>query len=178
MGELTKYAYLPYILICGIMNVAAMRPVASMDSVKGKETCFSMAWPNLFGFLSALWVRISCMQSYKKKWAGHKKVQTQGSLYQLPNVITFIVLIVGLVYSLTSFFTEGFHNPWEYFPQICIGMYMASSLFPVVRVTIQEYFGWAPSHCKTEAACRPQLCLRPWLLGRVCGRLCTSEIKA
>lgn len=141
---LTKYAYLPYILICGIMNVAAMRPVASMDSVKGKETCFSMAWPNLFGFLSALWVRISCMQSYKKKWAGHKKVQTQGSLFQLPNVITFIVLIVGLVYSLTSFFTNGFHSPWEYFPQICLGMYMASSLFPVVRLTIQEYFGWAP----------------------------------
>ena len=65
--DMVCYAYMPYILMCGLINRAATRPVASMDSVAGAETCFSFAWANVAGFLSALFDRVTCKKQVTKQ---------------------------------------------------------------------------------------------------------------
>lgn len=148
-------AYMPYIIMCAFINRLATRPAASMDSVSGAETCFSMAWCTVEGFLAALFVRITCVQGYKKAWqTGQKKKHncfpnttaffSRTSLIQLPNVLAFFTLIVGLIFNLYMFFNEYYNTPWEVMPAFILGVYIVFSLLPVVRMTIQEFFGWAP----------------------------------
>lgn len=136
-------AYMPYIIMCGLINRAATRPVASMDSVKGAETCYSFAFAKLAGFLSAFWVRITCYQKDKKRWGTQAAVKRRKSILQVPNVMCFCTLLAGVIYALYLFFTEEFNTPWEIMPIIVLGMYLIGSLMPVVRMTVQEWLGWS-----------------------------------
>eukprot|EP00619_Florenciella_sp_RCC1007_P004113 CAMPEP_0205930774 /NCGR_PEP_ID=MMETSP1325-20131115/26081_1 /ASSEMBLY_ACC=CAM_ASM_000708 /TAXON_ID=236786 /ORGANISM="Florenciella sp., Strain RCC1007" /LENGTH=446 /DNA_ID=CAMNT_0053300211 /DNA_START=70 /DNA_END=1410 /DNA_ORIENTATION=- len=142
--DMVCYAYMPYILMCGLINRAATRPVASMDSVAGAETCFSFAWANFAGFLSALFDRVTCKkQSTKKRWGTQGAVKSRTSILQLPNVLMFFTLIIGVFWGLWVFFTRSYNTPWDVLPGICLACYIIMSLLPVVRMTIQEYFGWS-----------------------------------
>ena len=112
--DMVCYAYMPYIIMCGLINRAATRPVASMDSVAGAETCFSFAWANVAGFLSALVDRITCKkQSTKKRWGTQGAVKSRTSILQLPNVLMFFTLIFGVFYGLYVFFTRSYNTPWD-----------------------------------------------------------------
>merc|ERR1711920_754303 len=138
------YGLIPKLIVQGLLSALSNRTVDNTDVVRSQEAWFAYAYAHCMAVIEAIWWKITGKESMWANTGG----QRRGSLAELPNVLTFFAVVFGIIWSLVRFFAayndkQSSHGASLLFASLLMGIFVASNLAPMVRMSIQEYFGWS-----------------------------------
>lgn len=134
----------PKLLLQGLLSALSNRTVENNDVVRSQEAWFGYAFVHCLAVVEAIWWKITGKDS---PWANTGGIR-RGSLTELPNVMVFFATVIGVIWSLVRFFAayndrQSSHGASLLFASLLMGLFVAYKLAPMVRTSIQEYFGWS-----------------------------------
>mmetsp|Transcript_3694 Transcript_3694/g.7715 ORF Transcript_3694/g.7715 Transcript_3694/m.7715 type:complete len:575 (-) Transcript_3694:241-1965(-) len=136
-------AMVPWILLRGYLNRLASVSVKNLDSQRGQETWFSFSPVFLLALWDAFYSRITGKQA---TWANTGGLKGGGSILELPNAIIIVILFACWAFAIYRFYDpefSDFETPWQWFPGLFFGAFLIAQLWPMVKMSTQEYFGWS-----------------------------------
>lgn len=136
-------AMVPWILLRGYLNRLASVSVKNLDSQRGQETWFSFSPVFLMAMWDAIYSRVTGKQA---AWANTGGLKGGGSILELPNLVIIIVLFFCWCFAIYRFYSpefSDFETPWQWFPGLFFGAFLIAQLWPMVKMSAQEYMGWS-----------------------------------
>lgn len=135
------YAMVPAILLRGWLNRLASVTVNNIDSQRGQETWFAFSPIFLWAMYDAFYTNITGKSA---TWANTGGLKGHGSIMELPNIVILFTIFVCWIYSIYRFFEEkDYQTPWQWFPGLFFGCFLMMQLWPMCRMSIQEYLSWS-----------------------------------
>ena len=134
----------PKLFIQGLLSALSVRNVENNDVVRSQEAWFSYAFVHVLAVFEAIWWKVT---GRDPKWANTGGLK-RGSISELPNFLVFFATVVGISWSIVRFFAaynenQSSHGASLLMASVFMGGFVAIKLGPMVRVSIQEYFGWS-----------------------------------
>ncbi|OQR97654.1 cellulose synthase 4 [Achlya hypogyna] len=137
-------ALVPKIVVQTILSAMMNRTVDNNDVMRSQETWFSYAFVHVVAVFDALYWKITDKEA---AWANTGALGGNSTM-ELPNVLVFFSIVFGVIWSVVRFFVgynnaETTHGTPLVFGSLFLGIFTASQLGPMVRMSLQTYFGWS-----------------------------------
>jgi len=138
------FGLVPKLFCQALLTALSNRSVENLDVVRSQETWFSYAFVFSSALVETIYWRIT---GKDPKWANTGALG-RGSVEELPNVVVFFALITGVLYAVVIFIIRydnrmPSHGEPNLFASLSMGSFVAMSLWPMVRMSMQEYMGWS-----------------------------------
>lgn len=137
-------ALVPKIVSQSILSALSNRTVENNDVLRSQQTWFSYAFVHVLAVFEAIYWKITNKEA---SWANTGALGGN-SVMEIPNILVFLSMIFGVVWCVVRYFTgynqaETTHGTPLLFASIFLGAFTAAQLGPMVRMSIQTYFGWS-----------------------------------
>ncbi|TMW66900.1 hypothetical protein Poli38472_012016 [Pythium oligandrum] len=137
-------ALVPKIVAQSVLSALSNRTVDNGDVLRSQQTWFSYAFVHTLAVFEAFYWKITNKEA---SWANTGALGGNSTM-EIPNVLVFFTMVFGVIWSVVRFFTgynnaETTHGTPLLFASLFLGGFTASQLGPMVRMTIQTYFGWS-----------------------------------
>ncbi|CAK4094892.1 unnamed protein product [Aphanomyces euteiches] len=137
-------ALVPKIVVQSILTAMMNRTVDNNDVLRSQQTWFSYAYVHVLAVIDAIYWKITDKEA---AWANTGALGGNSTM-EIPNILVFFAMVVGVIWSIVRFFlgynnAETTHGTPLLFGSIFLGMFTASQLGPMVRMSLQTYFGWS-----------------------------------
>ncbi|KAJ0410858.1 hypothetical protein ATCC90586_007894 [Pythium insidiosum] len=137
-------ALVPKIVAQSVLSALSNRTVENGDVLRSQQTWFSYAFVHTLAVFEAIYWKITNKEA---SWANTGALGGNSTM-ELPNVLVFFSMVFGVIWCVVRFFTgynnaETTHGTPLLFASIFLGTFTASQLGPMVRMSIQTYFGWS-----------------------------------
>ncbi len=131
IGDLAS-AFILYYMIRYIAFFSAYSDVAAVDILRGQETWFSYNICHVMGMWDAV-------MGAKMSWVANTGERNRRIWMEWVNISVVVIMVVGMIYRLTRFlYFEGGCDGWHTFGACCFGLYIASHMWPMVSISINE----------------------------------------
>lgn len=137
-------ALLPKIVTQSILSALSNRTVENNDVMRSQQTWYSYAFVHVLAVFETIYWKITNKEA---AWANTGALGGNSPM-EIPNLLVFLAMVFGVMWAIVRFFTgyvstDTSHNTPQVAASIFLGMFIASQLGPMVRMSIQEYFGWS-----------------------------------
>jgi cellulose synthase (UDP-forming) len=137
-------ALVPKLIVQGLLAAMSTRGVENNDVVRSQEASYVYAFTNLTAMLGAFVWKLT---GKKSTWHDKREAR-RGSLAELPNVLVFFATLFGIIWAVVRYIVSYYNRVYTHGDSmltaaVLMGIYIVVTLFPSVRMSIQEYFGWS-----------------------------------
>lgn len=138
------FGLIPKLLIQSLLAALSNRTVENNDVVRSQEAWFGYSWVHCLAVIEALYWKITGKEA---SWANTGGIK-RGSIMELPNILVFFGGVFGIIWSVVRFFAgyntnETSHGASLLMASLLMGTFLVTKLAPMVKMSIQEYFGWS-----------------------------------
>uniref|UniRef100_M4C5K2 Uncharacterized protein n=1 Tax=Hyaloperonospora arabidopsidis (strain Emoy2) TaxID=559515 RepID=M4C5K2_HYAAE len=137
-------ALVPKIVAQSILSALSNRTVDNDDVLRSQQTWFSYAFVHVMAVFETIYWKFTGKEA---TWANTGALGGN-SIMELPNLIVFMVVVFGMLWDSVRFFA-GYntaattHGTPLFFASLYLGGFLANQLWPMVRMSVQTYFGWS-----------------------------------
>ncbi|CAI5745564.1 unnamed protein product [Peronospora destructor] len=137
-------ALVPKIVAQSILSALSNRTVDNDDVLRSQQTWFSYAFVHVIAVFETFYWKITGKEA---TWANTGAIGGN-SIMELPNLLVFMSMVFGMMWDSVRYFA-GYNNAATihgtplYFASLFLGGFLASQLGPMVRMSVQTYFGWS-----------------------------------
>lgn len=137
-------ALVPKIVAQSILSALSNRTVDNDDVLRSQQTWFSYAFVHVLAVFEAFYWKITGKEA---SWANTGALGGNSPM-EIPNLLVFLAMIFGIFWRVVAFFC-GYNNAATthgtplLFASLFLGGFVASQLGPMVRMSLQTYFGWS-----------------------------------
>ncbi|RHY57953.1 hypothetical protein DYB34_000226 [Aphanomyces astaci] len=137
-------ALVPKIVVQSVLTAMMNRTVDNNDVLRSQQTWFSYAYVHVLAVIDAIYWKITDKEA---AWANTGALGGNSTM-ELPNILVFFAMVFGVIWSIVRFFVgynsaETTHGTPLLFGSMFLGLFTASQLMPMVRMSLQTYFGWS-----------------------------------
>lgn len=137
-------ALVPKIVAQSILSALSNRTVENNDVLRSQQTWFSYAFVHVLAVFEAFYWKITDKEA---SWANTGALSGNSPM-EVPNLLVFLAMVFGCVWSVVRYFVgynnaETTHGTPLLFASLFLGGFTASQLGPMVRMSLQTYFGWS-----------------------------------
>lgn len=137
-------ALVPKIVVQSVLSALSNRTVDNDDVLRSQQTWFSYAFVHVLAVFETFYWKITGKEA---TWANTGALGGNSPM-EIPNLLVFLAMIFGILWRVVSFFC-GYNNASTthgtplLFASLFLGGFVASQLGPMVRMSLQTYFGWS-----------------------------------
>lgn len=137
-------ALIPKFLMQSVLSALSNRTVENNDVMRSQQTWYSYAFVHVLAVFEAIYWKITDKEA---SWANTGAL-AGNSIMELPNLLVFLSVVFGVLWAIVRFFC-GYNNAATthdtplLFASVYLGVFTASQLGPMVRMSLQTYFGWS-----------------------------------
>uniref|UniRef100_A0AAV1V559 PH domain-containing protein n=1 Tax=Peronospora matthiolae TaxID=2874970 RepID=A0AAV1V559_9STRA len=137
-------ALVPKIVAQSILSALSNRTVDNDDVLRSQQTWFSYAFVHVMAVFETIYWKFTGKEA---TWANTGALGGN-SIMELPNLIVFMVIVFGMLWDSVRFFAgyntaSTTHGTPLFFASLYLGGFIANQLWPMVRMSVQTYFGWS-----------------------------------
>lgn len=137
-------ALVPKIVAQSILSALSNRTVENNDVLRSQQTWFSYAFVHVLAVFETFYWKITDKEA---SWANTGALSGNSPM-EAPNLLVFLAMVFGMIWSIVRFFVgynnaETTHGTPLLFASLFLGGFTASQLGPMVRMSLQTYFGWS-----------------------------------
>ncbi|TYZ59982.1 hypothetical protein PybrP1_002157 [[Pythium] brassicae (nom. inval.)] len=137
-------ALVPKIVAQSILSALSNRTVENNDVLRSQQTWFSYAFVHVLAVFEAFYWKITDKEA---SWANTGALSGNSPM-EAPNLLVFLAMVFGMLWSIVRYFAgynnaEMTHGTPLLFASLFLGGFTASQLGPMVRMSLQTYFGWS-----------------------------------
>ena len=137
-------ALVPKLIIQAFLVALSTRAVENNDVVRSQQTWFSYACVHVLAIFEGFYWKITGKEA---SWANTGALGGNSPM-ELPNLLVFFAMAFGVLWAIVRFFagydnTVPSHNTPLVLASVFMGGFILEQLGPMVRMSIQEYFGWS-----------------------------------
>ena len=137
-------ALLPKLVIQSILVALSTRTVDNNDVLRSQQTWFSYAFAHTLAVFEAFYWKITGKEA---SWANTGALGGNSPL-EIPNIVVFFTTLFGVLWAVCRYFagydkTVSNHGTPLLIASVFMGMFILLQLGPMVRMSVQEYFGWS-----------------------------------
>ena len=131
-------------MIQSILVALSTRTVDNADVLRAQQTWFSYAFAHTLAVFEALYWKLTGKEA---SWANTGALGGNSPL-ELPNILVFLITGFGVLWAICRYFS-GYdasvsqHGTPLLFASVFMGLFILVQLGPMVRMSVQEYFGWS-----------------------------------
>ena len=137
-------ALVPKLVVQGILVALSTLHVDNNDVLRSQQTWFSYAFVHVLGIFEGFYWKITGKEA---TWANTGALGGNSPM-EIPNLLVYFTIFFGLIWAFVRFFagydnTVTSHGTPLFFASVFMGSFVLAQLGPMVRMSLQEYFGWS-----------------------------------